>query len=82
MHIWQVQEAKMKLSELIREARNEPQIISSRGEEVVVVLSKEEYNQLKKPKLSIIEIMQKSPAKEMKLDFARSNDNKLRKIEL
>jgi prevent-host-death family protein len=46
MHVWQLQEAKAKLSEVVRLCDNEPQWISSRGEEKAVMLSVKEYNRL------------------------------------
>lgn len=42
--IWQLQEAKQKFSKLVRSALNEgPQMVTRHGEEVVVVLSAQEY---------------------------------------
>ncbi len=44
---WQLQEAKNKLSEVIRRAREEgPQTITVRGEDAVVVLQAEDYQAL------------------------------------
>ncbi|MEO8541818.1 MAG: type II toxin-antitoxin system Phd/YefM family antitoxin [bacterium] len=44
---WQLQEAKNKLSEVIRRAREEgPQTITVRGEDAVVVMPAEEYERL------------------------------------
>jgi prevent-host-death family protein len=41
--VWQLQEAKAMLSELVRDAEQEPQIITVRGEEKAAVISMEEY---------------------------------------
>ena len=47
MALWQVQEAKQKFSALVQRALDEgPQIVTRRGEEVVVVLSAREYRRL------------------------------------
>ena len=44
---WQVQEAKQKFSQLVQRALEEsPQVVTRRGEEVVVVLSAEEFRRL------------------------------------
>lgn len=44
---WQLQEAKQKFSELIRRALTEgPQVITRRGEDVVVVVPVEEFERL------------------------------------
>jgi prevent-host-death family protein len=41
---WQVQEAKQRFSELIRQTLAEgPQVVTRHGQEVVVVVSAEEY---------------------------------------
>lgn len=45
---WQVQEAKQKFSALVQRAIDDgPQMVTKRGEEVVVVLSAREYRRLK-----------------------------------
>lgn len=45
--IWQLQEAKNRLSEVIKAANTSgPQVISVRGKETVVVLSAREYRAL------------------------------------
>ncbi len=44
---WQLQDAKQKFSELVRLAEQEgPQIVTRHGDEVVVVISVEEYRRL------------------------------------
>ena len=44
---WQVQEAKQRFSALVRQALEEgPQTVTRHGEEVVVVLSAQEYRRL------------------------------------
>ncbi len=44
---WQVQEAKQRFSELVRRALEEgPQVVTRRGEEVVVVVPAEEFRRL------------------------------------
>jgi prevent-host-death family protein len=44
---WQVQEAKQKFSELVQRALDEgPQVVTRRGQEVVIVVAAEEYRRL------------------------------------
>jgi antitoxin Phd len=44
---WQLQEAKQRFSEVVRQAEaNGPQVVTRHGQEVVVVLSAEEYRRL------------------------------------
>lgn len=46
MH-WQLQEAKQRFSEIVRQAHDDgPQIVTRHGEEVAVVVSIEEYRRL------------------------------------
>lgn len=72
MRIWQLQEAKARLSEVIKEAVvHGPQEITLRGEPAVVILSIEEYNKLIKTKPTFVEFMQKSPLAGMKIAVKR-----------
>jgi len=43
---WPLQDAKARLSELVRAAEKEPQFITLRGNEKVVVVSASEYRRL------------------------------------
>ena len=59
---WQLQEAKARLSEVIKKAQAEgPQHISVRGTPSVVVLSEAEYEQLVGGHGSLVEFMRRSP---------------------
>jgi antitoxin Phd len=69
---WQLQEAKNKLSQLVDEAvKNGPQIITRRGVDVVIVLSVEEYRQLKASKEKLSDFFQQSPLADIELDLTR-----------
>jgi antitoxin Phd len=62
MKNWQLQVAKARFSEVVRRAMQQgPQNITVRGESAVIVLSKVEYDRLKKPKLSLIDMLRQSP---------------------
>jgi antitoxin Phd len=62
MRQWELQDAKARLSELVRlAAAHEPQAIALRGEPVVVVLAREDYDRLAKPRESLVELMRRSP---------------------
>ena len=44
---WQLQEAKQRFSEIVRQARDDgPQVVTRHGEEVAVVVSIDEYRRL------------------------------------
>lgn len=62
MKVWQLQEAKAHLSQLVQAATHKGmQQISLRGVPAVVVLSVEEYERLTKPKQSFTSFMRHSP---------------------
>ncbi|HTO46805.1 MAG TPA: type II toxin-antitoxin system Phd/YefM family antitoxin [Burkholderiales bacterium] len=73
---WQLQEAKNRLSELVRKAREEgPQVITLRGDDAVVVVAASQYRQLaRRPKGTLVEFFRKSPLAGARLDLARSRD--------
>ncbi len=66
MRTWALQDAKARLSEVVRAAKKEPQTITLRGEEAAVLVSAEEYRRLKgrsaraKPK-TFLEAMRSCP---------------------
>lgn len=70
--IWQLREARNRFSEVVNRALSEgPQMITRHGEEVVVVLSKAEYNRLKKSRTSLVEFFRQSPLVGIDLDLER-----------
>jgi prevent-host-death family protein len=81
MHIWQIQEAKAKFTQLIREARTEPQIISRHGVPETVTISIDKYEELTGQKGDIISFFQNSPLHGIKLDLARDH-SLIREVEL
>lgn len=72
MRTWQLQEAKARLSEVIKQASKEgPQTITMRGEPTAVVISKDEYERLKHPRGSFVDFMRKSPLYGADIDLKR-----------
>jgi antitoxin Phd len=62
MRQWALQDAKARLSELVRLAsEHEPQEITLRGEPAVVVVSREDYDRLVQPRESLVDFMRRSP---------------------
>ncbi len=60
--IWQIQDAKNKLSEVITRALKEgPQLITRHGEKTVVVVSYVEYERLRKSQGKLSEFFKASP---------------------
>ena len=82
-HIWQLQEAKSKLSELVNKALREgPQIITRHGDEVAVIISYEDYNRLRKRKTSLVEFLRASPLASAELDLERDQSALRQDIQL
>jgi antitoxin Phd len=69
---WQLQEAKARLSEVIKQASREgPQTITMRGEPTAVIISRDEYERLKHPLESFVDFMRKSPLYGTDIDMKR-----------
>jgi len=62
MHAWQMQEAKARLSELVKLAESEgPQDITLHGRSVAVVVSRATFERLSGNEHSLVEFMRQSP---------------------
>ncbi len=72
---WQLQEAKNKLSRLVKLARaGHPQFISVHGQEAVVMLSVQDYRRLRTPPGKLSEALLMPEIDGEALDFTRSKD--------
>ena len=72
---WQLQEAKNRLSEVVRKAREDgPQIITVHGTDAVVVVGADQYRKLSRRKGTLVEFFRRSPLVGVDLDLARSGD--------
>lgn len=73
---WALQDAKNRLSEVVRKASDEgPQVITLRGDDAVVVIAADEYARLtRKPRESLVDFIRKSPLSSVALDLTRSRD--------
>jgi prevent-host-death family protein len=72
---WQLQEAKNRLSELVRKAREEgPQVITVHGSDAVVVMAAETFRKLSLRKGTLLEFFRRSPLVGVELDIKRSRD--------
>jgi antitoxin Phd len=70
--VWQIQEAKNKLSEVLDEAiKHGPQIITKRGVETVIVLSYAEYRKVMLNKKKLSDFFRESPLAKVDLDLRR-----------
>lgn len=81
MH-WQLQEAKNKLSQVVQLAKHKgPQIITVRGVEEAVVLSRKDYRRLTEQKMDLVSLLEESPWAETELPIDRSKETG-REVEL
>jgi prevent-host-death family protein len=79
--IWQIQEAKNKLSEVIARALKQgPQLITKHGEKTVVVISYADYESLRKSQGKLSEFFRASPL--AGLDLKRNKSLPRKGIEL
>jgi len=75
MNHWQLQEAKSKFSEVVKNAmRDGPQIVTRHGVETVVVLSVAEYRRLAAPAEDLAAFFANSPLKDAGIDLERDKD--------
>lgn len=80
---WQLQEAKNRLSEVVKAAKSKgPQIITVRGKEEVAVISIAELRKLQPHKESLHEFLRNSPLRGIELTIERSRDAEERDIGL
>lgn len=72
MRYWQIQHAKNRLSEVIREAAaHGPQVITQHGRDAGVLLSMEDYKRLARPQASLVEFFRSSPLTAESLELER-----------
>ncbi len=72
---WQIQEASAKFSQLMERVKEAgTQVITKRGAPIVVVMSKQRYDELIKPSNSLLDFFEEAPLPEIDLDISRSND--------
>jgi antitoxin Phd len=72
MRCWQLQEAKARLSAVVKSSLEEgPQEISVRGEPAVVVVARAEYERLKGRKPSFVEFLRRSPLVGVEVELER-----------
>jgi antitoxin Phd len=72
MQRWQLQEAKARLSEVVKSAlRDGPQEISVRGARAAVLLSADDYDRLRHRRPSLVEFLRQSPLAGVALDLER-----------
>ncbi len=82
MQSWQMQEAKARMSELVKNAQVQPQDITLHGKSVAVVISRETFNRLSQAQDSLVDFMRRSPLYGSE-DLAFERDKSpTRKIEL
>ncbi len=81
MNIWQLQEAKAKLAQLIKDSKKEPQIISRHGVNESVVMSFEKYQELLGQEKNLVSFIQASPLYGLDLELKRDTQT-IREIKL
>ncbi len=72
---WKLQDAKSRFSELFDRALTEgAQVVSRRGKQKVVVIAKDEYDRLTRPRESLSQFLLNSPLAGSELKLERSQD--------
>jgi antitoxin Phd len=72
MDTWPLQDAKARLSELVKEAvSNGPQTITLRGEPAVVVIAQRDYQRMRRSTGSFVDFIRRSPLRGATLQVTR-----------
>jgi antitoxin Phd len=75
---WQLQEAKARFSELVQKAIQEgPQTVTRRSKPVVVVVSAEEFELMKKRQVDFKELLRSAPWHELEIERDRSQPREI-----
>ena len=83
MHVWQMQEAKARLSEVVKCAESEgPQNITLHGQSVAVVVSRSMFERLTGNEHSLVDFMRRSPLVEADDITLESNTSLTREVSL
>jgi len=81
--IWQLQEAKNRLSEVVNEAiKHGPQIITKRGIETVIVLPYDQYRKAMLNQKKLSEFFRESPLAKQNLNLRRDRSGLRRDVSL
>ncbi|MDP1724252.1 MAG: type II toxin-antitoxin system Phd/YefM family antitoxin [Alphaproteobacteria bacterium] len=82
MRIWQLQDAKSHLSEVVRLCtQHGPQMLTVRGKEEAVLISKKDYERLIGEKPNLLDFMKQSPLYDLDIVFEH-DQSKNREIDL
>lgn len=73
--IWQIQEAKAQLSQLVEDANKKGyQTITKNGKPIAVIMSKKQFDKITQKKTSFLKFFKNAPHPEIELDIQRSKD--------
>ena len=71
--MWQLQEAKAKLSKVVEDAIHDGyQVITRNGRPIAVVISQKEFEQYQRPEDTLIDFFRRAPSGE--IDLTRDKD--------
>ena len=72
---WQLQEAKAKFSEVVKEAvEHGPQIITKHGIETALIISIDDYKKANTNEIKLSTFFQQSPLHNVEIEFDRDKD--------
>lgn len=79
--VWQFQEAKAKLSEVLNIVDQEGSQVIIRNKKLFIVMNEEAYNDYKGARRSVLDVFLRCPHPEIELDLSRSKET-LRDLDL
>jgi len=79
---WQLQDAKARLSEVVRRSQKDgPQEITLHGKAAAIIVSKEDFERLRRRRPSFVDFLRQSPLVGLRVKTER-NGSKTRRIRL
>ena len=81
MKTWQLQDAKARMSELVKRAQRHPQTITVHGKPAAVLVSAGDYERLVRRNSSFSEFMRRSPLYQSEMELVRDK-TAAREVEL
>jgi prevent-host-death family protein len=80
LNVWQLQDAKARLSEVIRVTERSPQVITVHGRKTAVLVSFDVYRKITRPGASFFDAIRRLPYSDVELKLEWDEFSKIHKV--